>query len=293
MHHVAFALSQAMFAQAVERLDERGIRHSGVKDRGFMDSIYFQDPLGLLIELASYRFEPPHGDHARRRALQRAPDPGRARGPGDRPHPRRGCDRDVVGQAPDAVSMTNPLAHRRARMGGRDPHEEHRVATPLELLFDLVFVVAYGLAADELAHYLAEGHIQTALLGFAIAAFSITWAWINFSWFASAFDVDDWLYRLTTMVQMIGVVILALGLPALFDSIDEGEYVDNVVIVAGYVVMRVGLLFQWLRAARSSPECRTACLTYVRWISVAQVGWIALAIAHTSILAHGRRHRAA
>ena len=61
VHHVAFALSQATFRQAVERLDERGIRHSGVKDRGFMDSIYFEDPLGLLIELASYRFEPPHG----------------------------------------------------------------------------------------------------------------------------------------------------------------------------------------------------------------------------------------
>ena len=61
VHHLAFAVSQATFAQAVERLDERGIRHSGVKDRGFMDSIYFEDPLGLLIELASYRFEPPHG----------------------------------------------------------------------------------------------------------------------------------------------------------------------------------------------------------------------------------------
>jgi catechol 2,3-dioxygenase-like lactoylglutathione lyase family enzyme len=61
VHHVAFALSQATFRQAVERLDERGIKHSGVKDRGFMDSIYFEDPLGLLIELASYRFEPPHG----------------------------------------------------------------------------------------------------------------------------------------------------------------------------------------------------------------------------------------
>jgi glyoxalase family protein len=61
VHHVAFAVSQATFRQAVERLDERGIRHSGVKDRGFMDSIYFEDPLGLLIELASYRFEPPHG----------------------------------------------------------------------------------------------------------------------------------------------------------------------------------------------------------------------------------------
>jgi catechol 2,3-dioxygenase-like lactoylglutathione lyase family enzyme len=61
VHHVALALSQATFQQAVERLDERGIRHSGVKDRGFMDSIYFEDPLGLLIELASYRFEPPVG----------------------------------------------------------------------------------------------------------------------------------------------------------------------------------------------------------------------------------------
>jgi catechol 2,3-dioxygenase-like lactoylglutathione lyase family enzyme len=60
VHHIAFNLSQAVFRQAVERLDERGIRHSGVKDRGFMDSIYFEDPLGLLIELASYRFEPPY-----------------------------------------------------------------------------------------------------------------------------------------------------------------------------------------------------------------------------------------
>jgi catechol 2,3-dioxygenase-like lactoylglutathione lyase family enzyme len=61
VHHVALSVGQATFAQAVERLDERGIRHSGVKDRGFMDSIYFEDPLGLLIELASYRFEPPPG----------------------------------------------------------------------------------------------------------------------------------------------------------------------------------------------------------------------------------------
>src|SRR4051794_37289545 len=61
VHHLAFNLSQATFAQAVERLDERKIRHSGIKDRGFMDSIYFEDPMGLLIELASYRFEPPFG----------------------------------------------------------------------------------------------------------------------------------------------------------------------------------------------------------------------------------------
>jgi catechol 2,3-dioxygenase-like lactoylglutathione lyase family enzyme len=61
VHHIAFSVSQATSRQVVERLDERGIRHSGVKDRGFMDSIYFQDPLGLLVEIASYRFEPPAG----------------------------------------------------------------------------------------------------------------------------------------------------------------------------------------------------------------------------------------
>jgi catechol 2,3-dioxygenase-like lactoylglutathione lyase family enzyme len=61
VHHIAFSVSNATFRQALERLDERAIRHSGVKDRGFMDSIYFRDPLGLLIELASYRFEPPIG----------------------------------------------------------------------------------------------------------------------------------------------------------------------------------------------------------------------------------------
>jgi catechol 2,3-dioxygenase-like lactoylglutathione lyase family enzyme len=61
VHHIAFAVSQATFFQVADRLEERGVRHSGPKDRGFMDSIYFEDPLGLLIELASYRFEPPHG----------------------------------------------------------------------------------------------------------------------------------------------------------------------------------------------------------------------------------------
>ena len=61
VHHIAFAISQASFWQAVERLNDRKIKHSGPKDRGFMDSIYFRDPLGLLIELASYRFEPPAG----------------------------------------------------------------------------------------------------------------------------------------------------------------------------------------------------------------------------------------
>ena len=103
VHHLAFALSQATFAQTVERLDERGIEHSGVKDRGFMDSIYFSDPLGLLIELASYRFEPPAGHTHAERADGGSPDPRRARRRqhrGDPPGRRdRGARRTLAGLA--------------------------------------------------------------------------------------------------------------------------------------------------------------------------------------------------
>jgi low temperature requirement protein LtrA len=179
--------------------------------------------------------------------------------------------------------MTGLLHHRRARMRGRDPQESHRSATPLELLFDLTFVVAFGMAADELAHFLAEDHIRAALIGFGFAAFAINWAWINFSWFASAYDTDDWIYRLTTMLQMVGVIVLALGLPDMFESIDEGHTVDNGVMVAGYVVMRVAMVFQWARAARQDPPRRAACMTYITTILVAQVGWVALLLADTSV----------
>jgi low temperature requirement protein LtrA len=161
-------------------------------------------------------------------------------------------------------------------MTGRDPDEEHRGATPLELLYDLTFVVAFGIAADELAHLLAEGHWSSGLAAFGFAVFGICWAWINFSWFSSAYDTDDWAFRLATMVQMVGVVILALGLPPIFDSIDAGETLDNSVGVLGYVVIRVAMVFLWLRAARQDPARQRACQTYALTIAVAQVGWVAL-----------------
>jgi low temperature requirement protein LtrA len=160
-------------------------------------------------------------------------------------------------------------------MGGRDPHEAHRVATPLELLFDLTFATSFSLAAAQLAHALAEGHYAAGLLGFGFASFAICWAWINFSWFSSAYDTDDWMFRVATMVQMIGVLVLALGLPRMFASIERGERLDNSVMVLGYVIMRVPLVFQWLRAARQDPARRRACLTYAIAISIAQVGWVA------------------
>jgi low temperature requirement protein LtrA len=176
------------------------------------------------------------------------------------------------------MSNTPPSAeslhHHVRRMGGRDPHEAHRVATPLELLFDLTFVIAFGLAASQFAHALSEGHYDTALLGFAFASFAICWAWINFSWFASAYDTDDWIFRVVTMVQMIGVLVLAIGLPRLFASIEQGRHLDNSIMVLGYVIMRVAMVFQWLRAARQDPARRRACFTYAIAISVAQIGWV-------------------
>ncbi|RJT34147.1 low temperature requirement protein A [Mesorhizobium waimense] len=168
-------------------------------------------------------------------------------------------------------------------MAGRHPHEEHRVATPLELLFDLTFVTAFGLASSQFAHALAEGHYAAALLGFGFASFAICWAWVNFSWFSSAYDTDDWIFRLITMVQMIGVLVLAIGLPRMFASIEHGEHLDNSVMVLGYVIMRLAMVFQWLRAARQDPDRRRACLTYATAISVAQVGWVVQILADFSV----------
>jgi low temperature requirement protein LtrA len=179
--------------------------------------------------------------------------------------------------------MSRVDSHRLLRMSGRDPHELHRVATPLELLFDLTFVVAFGAAGNELAHALAEGHAASGLIGFGLATFGTCWAWINFSWFASAYDTDDWAFRLLTMVQMAGVLIFAIGLPEMFASIDQGDHIDNRVMVAGYVVMRVAMVGQWWRAMREDPEHRDCARIYVISLIVSQAGWVALAVAGTSV----------
>lgn len=174
-------------------------------------------------------------------------------------------------------------SHRKLRMTGRDPHEPHRAATPLELLFDLTFVVAFGAAGNELAHAFAENHVTSGLIGFGLAMFAICWAWINFSWFASAYDTDDWAFRLLTMVQMAGVLILALGLPEMFESVHAGDHIDNRVMVAGYIVMRVAMVGQWLRVVREDPARRQSARIYVVSLVVSQAVWVALAIADTSV----------
>jgi low temperature requirement protein LtrA len=184
-----------------------------------------------------------------------------------------------------ASPQADDRAHHRRRFSGRDPDEGDRAATPLELLYDLTIVVAFGTAADQLAHYVAEDHIGAGVAAFAFAAFGVTWAWLNYSWFASAYDTDDWVFRLATMVQMVGVIVLSLGLPQVFASIDRGGAVNNGVTVAGYVVMRVALLFLWWQVSRHDPERAPAARKYMITIGIAQIGWVVLAVAHLSIAA--------
>jgi len=178
----------------------------------------------------------------------------------------------------------NPLRHAVARMGGRDPHEQHRAATPLELFFDLTFVIAFGVAGSQFAHEIAEAHFGAGLLGFSFAMFAVIWAWINFTWFASAYDTDDWVFRVVTMVQLLGVLILAMGIEPMFHSLVEGDHVDNAVMVGGYVIMRLALVFQWLRAARQDPARRQTCRRYATYLGVVQLGWIAVLVIEADIL---------
>ncbi len=177
-----------------------------------------------------------------------------------------------------SASVTKALHHHIRRMSGRDPHEIHRVASSLELLFDLTFVICFAFAAAQFAHALAAGHYFAALVGFGFSSLCICWAWFNFTWFASAYDTDDWIFRITTMVQMSGVLVLAVGLPRMFTSLEQGQQLDNSVMVIGYVIMRVAMIFQWLRAARQDLTRRRTCLTYAVAITVAQIGWIAIVL---------------
>jgi low temperature requirement protein LtrA len=154
-------------------------------------------------------------------------------------------------------------------MAGRDPGQAHRAATPLELFFDLTFVVAIAQAAEGLHHGLVEGHAGDALLGFPLVFFGIWWAWMNFTWFASAYDTDDAVYRLATLVQMTGVLILAAGVPRAMANQDFG------VMTLGYVTMRFAMVGQWLRAAASQPDGRSCSLRYAAGITVVQLGWLA------------------
>jgi low temperature requirement protein LtrA len=151
--------------------------------------------------------------------------------------------------------------------GARDPHEPHRVSTPLELLFDLVIVIAVASAAEGLHHAVAAGHAVMGLATFAMAFFATWWAWMNFTWFASAYDSDGPVYRLITCVIMAGALAVAAGVPRVFAG---GSLT---LVIVGYIVMRAAMVAFWLIAARSDPRHRATAVSYAVGIAVTQLYW--------------------
>jgi len=152
----------------------------------------------------------------------------------------------------------------------RSPEEGHRAATSLELLFDLVFVVAIAQAAAGLHHGLAEAHFVDAIRTYGMVFFAIWWAWMGLTWFASGYDTDDGPYRIKVLIQMAGVLILGAGVPSFF------EHGDARLLALGYTVMRVGLVALWVRAARSEGPGRAAAIRYIIGIVLCQAAWILL-----------------
>jgi low temperature requirement protein LtrA len=153
-------------------------------------------------------------------------------------------------------------------MSGRDPHEPHRTVTRLELFFDLVAVVAVGQAAEGLHHAIIGNHVLEGVAGYAAAFFVIWWAWVNWTWFSSAFDSDDTIYLISAFVQMLGTLVLAVGVARAFEG-------DFGVAVGGYAIMRFALAGQWLRVAATDPGMRSVALRFAAGISGVQILWIA------------------
>lgn len=157
------------------------------------------------------------------------------------------------------------------RMRARSRDEDHRASTPLELFFDLCFVVAAAQAGVQLVHAVAEGHYADGIAGYMFVFFALWWAWVNFTWFASAYDTDDVPYRIATFVQICGVLVFAAGIPDAFDG------TDRTTAIVGYLIMRIALTCQWLRAASGETgAARTTALQYAAGLVIVQAGWIVL-----------------
>lgn len=150
----------------------------------------------------------------------------------------------------------------------RSKDELHRAATPLELLYDLVYVVAIALLAAELHHALTEWHhVPHAILMYLWIFWCVWWPWNTYTFFASGYDTDDTQFRIASFVQMLGVIVVAIGIKPAFQ--DE----NFLYIMLGYVVMRIPYIIMWLKVARDDIDSRPVALRYAMGVFAVQCGW--------------------
>ncbi|MDQ7728574.1 low temperature requirement protein A [Halomonas sp. SpR8] len=150
----------------------------------------------------------------------------------------------------------------------RDPKEDNRATTPLELLFDLAAVVAIGMVARGLAHSFIEEQVALGLIRFLFSFFMIWWAWMNYVWFASAYYNHSGVFQLLTMVAMFGLLIVAAGVEMLF----SGERIW--LVLAGFIVLRLAMIFFWLGAAQGDPLRRRTGRRYAAGLFIMQLFWL-------------------
>ena len=150
----------------------------------------------------------------------------------------------------------------------RDVNEVHRSATALELFYDLIYVVAIASLAAELHHALsAWHHVGHAISMYILIFFCIWWPWNSYTWFASAYDTDDAQFRLSSFAQMIGVIIISVGVkPAFSDN-------DFLIMLIGYITMRVPYILMWLKVAYDDLDSRPVALRYAIGVFLIQIAW--------------------
>jgi low temperature requirement protein LtrA len=175
---------------------------------------------------------------------------------------------DTFQQEEQFESMSSSLHTPTFHLTSRNRREAHRAATPLELMFDLAAVIAIAAAATGLHHAVAEAHFFDGILGFLYSFFMIWMAWMNYTWFASAYDNGSLWFRMLSMAIMFGALVLAAGIPAVFAG--QPLYLA----LSGFVIMRLCLVVLWLAAARGDPNHRATALRYAGGITVMQVYWI-------------------
>lgn len=158
----------------------------------------------------------------------------------------------------------------------RDPQEHGRTATTLELLLDLASVIAIASAAAGLHHAISENHAVEGIVSFVLSFFGIWWAWMNYSWFASAYDDGSRNFRLSTFVFIAGALVMAAGISRFFKDHNLA------LIVVGYLIMRAVMIWLWLCAAYSDPAHRKTAQRYAFGIAGAQIYWCLLLLADSS-----------
>lgn len=165
--------------------------------------------------------------------------------------------------------MTKSIQMPAFSLRGRSTTEEHRAATPLELMFDLAAVIAIAATVAGMHHAFAAGHFAEGIINFIFSFFMIWIAWLNYTWFASAYDDESLLFRSLSMVIMFGALVLAAGIPTVFET--GAAYIT----LTGFIIMRVCLIALWLAAARGDPKHSRVSHRYALGLTLVQIYWTA------------------